>query len=156
MTFTGSGRFFAPFKEHFAVQIQGEYLYYRTQKEGQADIGLVNRIGNFQGGLFASFKNVSLSGYGNNGSTGNGTIGQASAGLRLHLRLRQGRRVRHQGLPEQRRPDTANATFTDASGNTVIAPNIFVEQYLHVVDQVGVQGTVGLWGNNYLEAKSVT
>ena len=34
----------------------------------------------------------------------------------------------------------------------MIAPNIFVQQYLHVVDQVGVQGTVGLWGNNYLEA----
>ena len=59
VTFTGSGRFFAPFKEHFAVQMQGEYLYYRTQKEAQADFGLVDRIGNFQGGLFGSFKNVS-------------------------------------------------------------------------------------------------
>jgi len=60
ITFTGRGRFFAPFKDHFAVQAQGEYLYFRNQREAQFDIGLVDRIGAFQAGLFGSFKHVSL------------------------------------------------------------------------------------------------
>ena len=34
----------------------------------------------------------------------------------------------------------------------MIAPNIFTQRYLHVVDQVGLQGTVGLFGNTYMEA----
>ena len=59
-TFTGKGRFFAPFGEHFGFQSEAEYLYYKTQREGQFDIGLVDRIGHFQAGLFASFKYADL------------------------------------------------------------------------------------------------
>src|SRR5205814_7906353 len=73
LTFTAKGRFFAPFKDHFAIQMQGEYLYFRNQKEGQADIGLVNRIGAFQAGAFASFKTVSLSGAGSTGTLAQGS-----------------------------------------------------------------------------------
>jgi len=152
VTFTGSGRFFAPFKDHFAVQIQGEYLYYKTQKEAQLDFGLVNRFGSFQGGLFGSFKNVSLSGYGNNGTTGNGTIGQASAVFDYIFGYGKVGIYGSKGFLNNAELSNQNATFTDANGNLVIAPNIYVQQYLHVVDQAGVQGTVGIWGNNYLEA----
>ena len=152
VTFTGSGRFFAPFKDHFAIQMQGEYLYYKTQKEAQLDFGLVNRLGNFQGGLFGSFKNVSLSGYGDNGRTGNGTIGQASAVFDWIFGFGKVGVYGTKGFLNNAELSNQNATFTDANGNTVLAPNIFVQQYLHVVDQAGVQGTVGLWGNNYLEA----
>jgi hypothetical protein len=59
--------------QHFALQMQGEYLYFREQKEGQFDLGVVNRIGRFQSGLFASFKHVTLRG----NQTG-GTLGQAA------------------------------------------------------------------------------
>ena len=34
--FTGTGRFFAPFKDHFAVQTQAEYMYYRTRRKARA------------------------------------------------------------------------------------------------------------------------
>ena len=52
LTFTGKGRFFAPFGRSFAFQAQGEYLYFRGQKEGQFDFGLIDRISRFQAGLF--------------------------------------------------------------------------------------------------------
>lgn len=146
VTFTGSGRFFAPFKEHFAVQIQGEYLYFRNQKEGQADIGLVNRIGNFQGGLFASFKNVSL-----NGSTSAGNLGQGTVVLDYIFERGKFGLFGTKGFLNNAVISHGNATFVDAAGNTAIAPNIFTERYLRIVDQVGFQATVGLWGNNYVE-----
>ena len=67
MTFTGSGRFFAPFGETHAVQAQGEYMYHGAggnnnegRQEGQFDLGLVNRFGNLQAGLFSSFKYVNM------------------------------------------------------------------------------------------------
>ena len=61
-TFSGKGRYFAPFAEHFAFQAEAEYLYFKTQQEGRFDFGLVDRIGtNFQAGLFSSFKHVNLS-----------------------------------------------------------------------------------------------
>ncbi len=152
VTFTGSGRFFAPYKEHFAVQVQGEYLYYKTQKEAQLDFGLVDRIGSFQGGLFGSFKNVSLSGYGDGGSTGNGTVGQAAAVFDWIFGLGKVGLFATKSFLDNAQLSYQNATFTDANGNTVIAPNIFTRQALHVDDQIGVQGTVGLWGNSYMEA----
>jgi hypothetical protein len=146
VTFTGSGRFFAPFKEHFAIQAQAEYLYYKTQKEGQFDIGMVDRYGPFQGGLFGSFKTVSMSG------TGNGTIGQGSLVLDYIFARGKVGLFGTKAFLNNALLDRKNYTFQDASGNTITAPNVFMERYLHVVDQVGVQGTVALNGNNYLEA----
>src|ERR1700691_570363 len=34
-TFSGKGRYFSPFGEHFAFQAQAEYLYFKTDREGQ-------------------------------------------------------------------------------------------------------------------------
>src|SRR5579883_480631 len=74
--FTASGRaqFFSPFggDGHAAVQAQGEFLYYPDRKEGQFDIGLVNRWNHVQAGGFASFKYLEMKQY----QTG-GTLGQA-------------------------------------------------------------------------------
>ena len=75
LTFTGNGRYFAPINEHFAVQAQGEYLYFRDRKEGQFDLGMVNRIKNFQTGLFGSFKNVQFNEFRNGGTLGQGSVG---------------------------------------------------------------------------------
>src|SRR5271165_5884664 len=70
---SGKGRFFGVFGEHYALQAQGEYMYTKGDKEGQFDIGLVDRImPHLQAGLFASFKNVSLAG------NSPGTLGQAA------------------------------------------------------------------------------
>jgi hypothetical protein len=68
---SGKGRFFGVFGEHYALQAQAEYMYTHGDREGQFDIGLVDRVGRMQAGLFASFKNVSLS-----GNQTNGTLGQ--------------------------------------------------------------------------------
>jgi hypothetical protein len=59
LTFTGRGQFFAPFKENFAFQAQGEYMYFRPRKEGQIDFGLVTRWRPVQLGAFASFRTIS-------------------------------------------------------------------------------------------------
>ena len=153
ITFSGKGRYFAPFKEHFAFQAQGEYLYYKTQREGQFDFGLVDRLGNFQGGLFASFKHVNLSGAQNGGNLGQGA-------LTLDYLFQYGRLgvFGTKGFLNNSVIDRRNATFatglTNADGTPILAtaPNIFLERYLSIVDQVGVSTTLGLWGNNYLEA----
>jgi hypothetical protein len=46
--FNASGRYFAPFDEHFAFEAQGEYDYYSAWREGELDFGLINRLNNFQ------------------------------------------------------------------------------------------------------------
>lgn len=143
LTFSGSGRFFAPFKDHFAVQIQGEYLYFRNQKEGQADIGLVNRIGNFQGGLFGSFKSVSLKGAGNTG-----TLAQGSAIFDYIFSMGKIGLFGSKGFLDNSVLDRRPLVLSD--GTT--APNTLVERYLRIVDQVGAQGTFALWGNSYMQA----
>src|SRR4051794_16463477 len=95
LTFSGRGRLFMPFKEQFAIQMQGEYMYFRDRQEGQADIGLVNRFTTRgQVGIFSSFKNVNFSGRSTGrsiftdrpvtdvqGLTGNGTLGEAALTL---------------------------------------------------------------------------
>src|SRR5439155_9103196 len=71
-TLSGRGQFFSPFggDGHRAVQAQGEFMYYPGRKEGQFDIGLVNRWGNLQAGAFASFKYLNFSQYQNGGGLG--------------------------------------------------------------------------------------
>lgn len=145
LTFTGSGRFFAPMRHNFAVQIQGEYMYFHDQREGQADIGLVNRIGPFQAGIFGSFKNVWMKG------EGSGTIGQGAAVLEYLFGLGKVGIFGTKSFLNDAVLSTHAMTFTDAFGNTVIAPNLYSQRYLHVDDQIGINGTVALFGRNYLE-----
>ena len=143
VTFTGSGRFFAPFKEHFAVQAQAEYLYFHDQKEGQFDIGLVNRIGtHFEGGLFASFKHVGLAGYGSGG-----TLGEGAAAFDYLFGWGKVGVFGTKGFLDNAILDTRNAVLEDGS----IAPNLYIQRFLHITDQAGVNVTLGLWGKNYLE-----
>src|SRR5580698_8789100 len=74
-TVNGTAKFFSPFGGDgtHAVQAQGEYMYYPGRKEGQFDLGLVNRWGNVQAGGFASVKWLDLGQYQNGG-----TLGQAA------------------------------------------------------------------------------
>ena len=87
LTATGKGRFFGLSRDHYAFQAQGEYhVLQRPDKEGQFDLGLVDRIGRFQAGLFASFKHVALA-----GNQNGGTLGQAALTLDYHLQVGQAR-----------------------------------------------------------------
>lgn len=156
LTFTGRGRYFMPFKEQFAIQLQGEYMYLRDRQEGQADIGLVNRFASrAQVGLFASFKNVNFSGKAIGNSifterpptqfdpgdlTGQGTLGQASATLDY---IFGGGKIGIFGT---------KGFLNDAVINRIaMSRNVFTEYYLRTIDQYGVSTTLGLWGSAYLE-----
>ena len=152
-TFTGKGRYFQPFADHFALQAQAEYLYFKTQREGEVDFGIVDRIGNFQGGLFTSFKHVNVA-----DAPSGGTLGQAAFTADYIFKIgRVGLFATH-GFMNNAIIGTSNATFatgaTNPDGTPVmaVAPNIFVQRYLSIIDQYGASTTVGLWGNNYLEA----
>jgi hypothetical protein len=163
ITFTGRGRYFMPFKEQFAVQLQGEYMYFRDRQEGQFDFGLVNRFATrAQAGFFGSLKHVNFSGHspgtniftdqpgtviqaGNRQFTtdqivGNGLIGQASFVLDY---LFSGGRFGIFG---------SKGFLQDAVLNRVaLSRNVFQEAYLRTVDQVGASGLVGLGASAYLE-----
>ncbi|WP_321475129.1 OmpA family protein [uncultured Paludibaculum sp.] len=137
VTFSGRGRFFAPFKENFAVQAQGEYMYFKERQEAQFDLGLVNRFTKRgQAGLFSSFKHVGLE-----GMQSGGTLGQASATLDYIF----GRgRVGFFG----------SKGFLDNAvvNRTMISRNVFEEAYLRIVDQAGVSTAVTLFGKTMMEA----
>ncbi|HUQ92225.1 MAG TPA: OmpA family protein [Bryobacteraceae bacterium] len=135
LTFSGRGRYFAPFKEWFAVQAQAEYMYFRDRKEGQFDIGLVSRYKSFQGGMFSSFKNVQISELNNGGTLGQGALtldyifGRGKFGVFGTKAFLDNALLRTQALTR----------------------TLSVETILKAVDQVGVQATVGLAKNVYAE-----
>ncbi|HYP06960.1 MAG TPA: OmpA family protein [Bryobacteraceae bacterium] len=157
LTATGRGRLFLPFKEQLAIQLQGEYMYFRDRQEGQADIGLVNRfMPRAQAGLFASFKHVNFSGrdpgrniftdrpvtqFDTGQMTGNGLLGQAS--LTLDYLFTRGKVgvFGSKGFLQ----DAVLGRFATQNRN------VFTEYFLRTVDQVGLSTTVGLMGDVYLE-----
>ncbi len=153
VTFSGKGRYFGPFADHLAFQAEAEYLYFKTQREGQLDFGIVDRIGNFQGGLFASFKHVNLA-----DATNGGTLGQGALTADYIFKFGRVGLFGTKGFMNNAVIDNRNATFatggTNPDGTAIMAtaPNIFLQRYLSIVDQVGVSTTLGLWGNNYMEA----
>jgi hypothetical protein len=157
VTFSGRARFFAPFKEHFAIQAQGEYFYFKEAREGQFDLGLVDRMGNFQAGLFSSFKHVDLRQYQNGG-----TLGQGALTLDYIFKLGKVGVFGTKAFLDNQVIDTRNAGIVNGSvvdscvgaapGTCAFAPNLFMQRSLQVVDQAGVSGTIGLWKNNYLES----
>jgi len=143
VTFTGKGRFFGVFGEHYALQAQAEYLYTHGDKEGQFDLGLVDRIGRVQAGLFASFKNATIA-----GSQTSGTLGQGALTVDYLFKWGKLGIFGTKGFMD-------NARIYDAAYvNPVtgyISSDLFTEKFLKIVDQVGVSATVALWGNAYLE-----
>jgi len=149
LTFTGKGRFFAPFKEQFAIQAQGEYMYFHDRKEGQIDFGLVDRfIPRAQFGVFNSFKHVDLRGM------SGGTMGQASATLdyifgngRVGL---FGAKGYMDGGTIARTPLTISVLGPQGPFNAT-STTTFTESYLSTIDQIGVSTMFGLIGNSYLE-----
>jgi hypothetical protein len=141
-TFTGRGRYFKPLNDNFAFQAQAEYLYYHGQREGQFDFGVVDRIGRFQMGLFSSFKEVTLAGY-----QSSATLGQAA--FTADYIFGRGK-VGIFGTEDFLSGGVINTV--NAVGPTGILLNhLFVQNYIDVVNQYGVSGTVGLMGNVFAE-----
>ncbi|HEU0118984.1 MAG TPA: PKD domain-containing protein, partial [Bryobacteraceae bacterium] len=135
LTFTGKGRYFAPFGKSSALQSEAEYMYFRDRQEGQFDAGLVQRFSNVQMGLFSSFKHATFSEY-----KGGGTLGQAS--MAVDYIFKRGRLGAF----------GTKAFLNNAVINrAVVSPNVFLETYMRVVDQVGGSTSVALWGDTYIE-----
>jgi hypothetical protein len=134
VTFSGRGRYFAPFREHFAVQAQGEYMYFRDRQEGQGDLGLVTRWDRLQLGGFSSFKTISFRDY-----QQAGTLGQAAF---MFDYLFRGGKIGAFGT---------KSFLNNAVINREFGFNRVTETYLNVVDQLGGQGTVQLGRHAWLE-----
>jgi len=135
--FSGRAQFFSPFGGDGmrAVQAQGEYIYNSgSSQEGQFDIGLVNRWGNLQAGAFGSFKYLNLSQFQQGGG-----LGQAA--FLLDYIFGRGR-IGMFG--------TKGFKNTAVLNNVTLAPGAFLQTYAGIVDQFGINGLVGTWGNAYL------
>jgi len=144
VTFTGKGRYFAPFgkAETAAVQAEGEYMYYRDRQEGQFDLGLVNRWTRLQGGLFSSFKHVNIAGI------GGGTIAQAA--FTADVLFSRGK-FGFFGTKSFLDDSVLGRTpfMNPVTGTTLF--NVWNEYYLKVVDQVGASAQIALWNDAYVE-----
>ncbi len=142
LTFSSRARYFQPFKEQFAIQAQGEYMYFRDRQEGQFDIGLVNRfVPRAQAGAFASFKEVSMRGMQNSG-----TLGQASFTMDYLFSRGKVGIFGTKGFM-----NSAVINETNPMINGLRASNVFDQTYLSIIDQIGASTTVGLVKNTYLE-----
>lgn len=175
LTFTGRGRLFMPFKEQFAVQMQGEYMYFRDRKEGQADVGLVHRFATrAQAGVFGSFKHVSF--------TPRGSLRDPFApppALQGQLPLSTVELLSQPFSNIQFDPGQARGSGTIGQASATldyifsrgrvgifgakgflnnaiidriaISRNVFTEVLLRTIDQVGASTILGLVGNTYVE-----
>ncbi len=141
-TFTGKGRYFAPFGTNYAFQSEGEYFYSKGQREGQFDFGLVDRINRFQAGLFGSFKHVNLTG----DETG-GTLGQGALTMEYLFKWGKVGVFGTKAFLDDALVNSANVVTPSG----VLLNNLFIERYLRVVDQAGLSGTAPLFGKNYWE-----
>jgi hypothetical protein len=144
-TASAKGRFFGAFADHYAFQAQGEYIYTREDKEGQIDLGLVDRMGRFQAGVFSSFKYISLQ-----GNQNGGTLGQAAVTLDY---IFPWGKVGIYGTYAFMNTAIINSEAAVLS-NGVVSPDVFTQRYLKVVNQGGGSASFGLWGNNYAEANA--
>ncbi len=136
-TFSGRAQYFSPFggDGQRAVQAQGEFMYYPGRKEGQFDIGLINRWGNVQAGGFASFKYLEMKQYQQGGG-----LGQAAFLLDyIFNRGRIGAFV------------TRGFKNYAILNSVTLAPGAFLQTYARVVNQQGVNFLFGTWGNAHIQ-----
>jgi hypothetical protein len=137
VTVHGSGQFFSPFGGDgtHAVQAQGEYIRQPGDQEGQFDIGLVNRWDHLQAGLFSSFKYIRLNEYENGGSMGQGAL--------LVDYIFSSGRVGFFG--------TEGFKNTGALTETPLGLTSFIETYARPMNQIGLSGQVGVWGDSWIQ-----
>lgn len=132
------GQFFSPFggTGTTAVQAQGEYIYNAGyNSEGQFDIGLVHRMGQFQAGAFASFKYLDFKQYSQGGA-----LGQADIMLDYVFK---GGRFGVFGTQGFKNYAVLNSVE--------IFPGVYNQAYARIINQYGADGMIGLWGDAYLD-----
>ena len=136
-TFDASARFFAPFGSDgsHAVQAQGEYIYNPQAQEGQFDLGLVNRWGAVQAGVFGSFKYLNYKQYQSGGMLGQGAF-------LLDYIFGRGR-IGVFGTQGFKNYAVVNSV--------TLAPGAFLQTYAKVVNQYGADALFGVWGNAYIQ-----
>ncbi len=136
-TFSGRAQFFSPFggDGRRAVQAQGEFMYYPGRKEGQFDIGLVNRFGNLQAGAFGSFKAIDFRDYQNASWMGQAAflLDYIFKGGRIGAFVTRGFK---------------NYAILN---NQTIVPGVYLQTFARVVNQQGVNFLFGAWGNAYFQ-----
>lgn len=139
-TVSANGQLFAPFgaDQTHAVQAQAEYMYYPGRQEGQFDVGLLNRLGNFQVGGFASFKYLNFSNYQNAGG-----LGQAD--LLVDYLFNNGK-VGFYGTKGFKNYAVLNSI--------TLAPGAYLQTYARIADQAGFDATFGVWGKAYMEGNA--
>ena len=136
--FSGRGQFFSPFGGDgtHAVQVEGEYIHNTgTSNEGQFDIGLVNRWGNVQAGAFASFKYLNFNQFQNGGG-----LGQAAFMIDYIFDRGKIGAFATQGFKNYA-----------VLNSVTLAPGAYLQTYARVVDQYGVDGLIGVWGNAFIQ-----
>jgi len=136
-TLSASGRFFSPFGGDgtHAVQAQGEYIYNPDAQEAQFDIGLVNRWGAFQAGAFGSFKYLDYKQYQHGGAL-------AQAAFMLDYVFKGGR-IGAFGTQGFKNEAIVN--------NVTLYPGVEMQTFARVVNQYGVDGLIGVWGDAYVQ-----
>jgi hypothetical protein len=138
VTFIGRARYFAPFKEGFAVQAQGEYTYFKERQEGQFDVGLVNRFHRrAQVGAFSSFRHINIA-----DMQAGGTLGQAAFTADYLFGKGKVGFFGTKGFLDNR---VINRVATSTTFN------VWSETYLKIVDQVGTSGAWTLGRNTMIE-----
>ena len=136
LSVNGSGQVFLPFAKNHAVQAQGEYMHNFQRDEGQVDLGIVNRFGPMQAGVFSSFKYVKFSDL-----PSSGALGQAAGTLDY---IFQNGRIGVFGTKG----------FMDGAilNTRLLPPNRIEETYLSIIDQVGFSTAVAAWSDTWFEA----
>jgi len=134
------GQFFTPFGADgsHAVQAQGEYLYSPGLQEGQFDLGLVDRVGAFQAGGFASFKYLNFGQY-----QQGGVLGQAAF---LADYLFKGGKVGVFGTEGFKNYAVLNSVE--------LAPGAYEQSYARIANQVGFDTTFSVWSDAYIQANA--
>ena len=129
------GQVFLPFGQRHAVQAQGDFRHSFHRNEGQFDLGIVNRFGPMQAGVFSSFKYVKFQEFSHGGS-----LGQAAG--TLDYLFSQGR----VGL-------FGTKGFLDGAvlNSRFLGRNRIEETYLGIVDQLGFSTAIGAWGDSWFE-----
>ena len=149
-TFTGNGRFMAPFgeKHNFGFQAQGDYRFYHGLHEGQIDTGVMDRWKIAQFGVFANvkFADVGL-------LRDSGVLGQGAAVLDLlfpKVRVSFFGTKGFKDIGELSRDTTF--TFVGAPGTGSTAVTSSLQHVTSVVDTIGGAVQVGLAPNTDLDA----
>ena len=135
LTVGAQGQVFLPFGERHALQAQGDFMRNFRRNEGQFDLGIVNRLGPMQAGVFSSFKYVKFDEFSHGG-----TLGQVAATLDYVF-------------PQGRVGLFGTKGFLDGSvlHSRFLGRNRFEETYLGIVDQLGVSTAIGAWGDSWFE-----